>query len=199
LSSKSFGGILVLFAVERGVLWEGGRMETVFVLLAFLLLLGGVAGVFFPLVPSPLISWLGFLVCYWGWTGGPVTGGWLLGTTVPVLLAHGFEFVGSYFGARWFKATWRGGAGALLGGVVGPLVCFFLIPGAGVFLGVVLGPFVGALIGELLGKRKWAEAAKVGLGTVVGNLAAMLVKLSVASSLLAAFAALVAYQLWVGH
>ena len=37
-------------------------------------------------------------------------------------------------------------------------------------LGLLLGPLFGAVLGELLGGRKWLEAGKAGLGAILGIL-----------------------------
>ncbi|MDR2862386.1 MAG: DUF456 family protein [Puniceicoccales bacterium] len=169
-------------------------MEIWFCVLAFVLLALGLAGVFVPGVPSPAISWGAYLVCFLAWKEGPVNGWWLLAASGLTVFSHAFEFVGGYLGAKWFKATWRGATGALIGSIAGPLSGFFLPLPGGALAGLVLGPFVGALAGELLGRRKWAEAAKVGLGTVAGNLASMLVKLLVCLVLLAGFIALLVFH-----
>lgn len=161
-------------------------MEILIGLLTFFLVLLGPIGVFLPIIPAPFCAWLGYLLCFLCWENGPVGWGLFLFATILTLFAHLFEFVGSYFGAKWFGATWRGGLGALLGSIIGPLLFFFLpIPG-GVLLGLVIGPIVGAVAGELLGEREWGDVAKAGFGTVVGGLAAMLVKLLACLLLLAA-------------
>ena len=170
-------------------------METFVCVSAFLLLLGGVAAVFVPLVPTPLLSCSGMLLCFLGWPGGPVNGWLLLGAVALTAFVHAFEFAGGYFGAKWFGATWRGGLGALAGGLVMPLLLFVLLPGVGFLAGLFLGPFLGALVGELLGRREWREATKSGLGTVVGNLAAMLAKLAASLLMLVVFCGAVLYRL----
>ncbi|MDR2513188.1 MAG: DUF456 domain-containing protein [Puniceicoccales bacterium] len=170
-------------------------MEIFICVLSVLLLLSGVVAVFLPLVPTPLLSCLGVLVCFFGWPTGPVNGGLLCGAVVLTILVHVFEFLGGYLGAKWFGATWRGGLGALVGGVVLSILLFFLLPGVGFALGLFLGPFLGAIVGELLGRREWREATRSGVGTLLGNLAAMLAKLAVTLLMLAVFSGAVLYRL----
>jgi uncharacterized protein YqgC (DUF456 family) len=165
-------------------------METIICIFTFLFLLAGVAAVFVPGVPTPLLSWLGVLLCAVAWKGGPVNGILLAVATALTALAHIFEFVGSYFGAKWFGASWRGGLGAFAGGILGMIALLLLPVPGGVFFaiaGLFAGPFIGAVVGELLGNREWREAAKSGLGTVLGNFAAMLLKLAITLLLLAGF------------
>jgi uncharacterized protein YqgC (DUF456 family) len=165
-------------------------METLICIFTFLLLLAGVAAVFVPGVPTPLLSWLGVLLCALAWKGGPVNSTLLAVATVLSAFVHIFEFVGSYFGAKWFGASWRGGLGAFAGGILGMIALLLLPVPGGVFFalaGLFAGPFIGAVAGELLGNREWRDAAKSGLGTVIGNFAAMLLKLAVTLLLLAGF------------
>jgi uncharacterized protein YqgC (DUF456 family) len=163
-----------------------------------LLLAAGVAAVFLPGAPTPLISWLGVLLCYFAWQDGPVGGELFLAASLLTVSAHIFEFVGSYFGAKRFGATWRGGLGAFLGGVAGMLGLVFLPVPGGVVLTLFIvfaGPFVGAVAGELLGNREWRDAAKSGVGTLLGNLAALLVKLAVTLAIFAGFVVALAVHL----
>ncbi|MDR2982287.1 MAG: DUF456 domain-containing protein [Puniceicoccales bacterium] len=166
-------------------------MEVLVCIVAFLIILVGIIGVFAPMIPTPICAWFGYLICFIGWDQGPI--GWksFLLATVLTAFAHIFELVGSYFGAKWFGATWRGGVGALLGGIIGPLVCFFLIPGVGLLAGLIIGPVIGALTGEMLAGRNWGEASKAGVGTIIGNLSAMLLKLCICLFMLVLFIGLV--------
>lgn len=170
-------------------------MEILICFGAFLLVAVGTVGVFLPIIPSPLCAWFGYLLYFLCWENGPIGWSLFLFATALTLFAHLFEFVGSYFGAKWFGATWRGGLGALLGGIIGPLLCFLLpIPG-GVLLGLIIGPIVGAMTGELLGNREWGDAAKAGFGTIVGGLAAVLLKLLVCLLLLVTLIAATGWHL----
>ena len=172
-------------------------MEIAACIFALLLLLAGVVAVFVPGVPTPLLSLLGVVLCFFAWKSGPVNSILLAIATALTAFTHLFEFAGSYFGAKWFGASWRGGLGAFAGGILGMVALLLLPVPGGVFFavaGLFAGPFIGAVAGELLGNREWREAAKSGLGTVLGNFAAMLLKLAVALLLLAGFTvALVAH------
>jgi len=162
---------------------------------AFALLLGGVVAVFLP-VPTPLVSWLGVLVCFLGFNGtggGPV--GWkTLGiATALTVSAHTFEFAGTYLGAKWTGASAAGKWGALLGGFLGPLA-LLLLPLPGTFwLGLCAGPFIGALAGEVVFNNRTNTPAratvtggvKVGAAAALSNLAAFFAKFFVALLLFA--------------
>lgn len=70
-----------------------------------------------------------------------------------------FDFLGTALGAKKFGATWRGVAGAVLGGLIG---LFFSLPG------IILGPFVGATLFEMIGDKEFKKAAKAGAGALIG-------------------------------
>ena len=55
--------------------------------------------------------------------------------------------------------------------------------------GVLIGPFAGAVIGELFGGKKSAEAFKAGLGAFVGFLFSVVVKVSVCGYFIYSFVA----------
>src|SRR5437879_13655032 len=52
-----------------------------------------------------------------------------------MVIALGFDYFATVFGAKKFGATWRGAVGAVLGGMIG---LFFSLPG------IVLAPFLGS-------------------------------------------------------
>ena len=70
--------------------------------------------------------------------------------------------------------------GATLGGAIG---LFFGLAG------MILGPFIGAVAGELIARREWLRAGKVGIGTWLGLVAAAVVKVILAFMMIATFLA----------
>ena len=55
-------------------------------------------------------------------------------------------------------------------------------------IGLFVGPFVGALAGELMHGRELQQAAKVGFGTWLGIVLAVVLKLGLACAMLGVFA-----------
>lgn len=159
-------------------------MEVALIIGAFLLVLLGCIFVFLPGLPGPLVAWSGPLV-YFVFTPAP-EGEMLpfIGITSLVLsgiiavLTLIFDFVSGWWGAAKFGATWRGGLGALIGAIVGPIVFSPLGGIPGMLLGLVVGPIAGAVIGELLGGNNWRKSTRAGWGTLLGAIAAMVVKLA---------------------
>jgi uncharacterized protein YqgC (DUF456 family) len=67
--------------------------------------------------------------------------------------------------------------------VLGTFAGLFFAP-----IGLFIGPFIGALVGELLHSRDLGNAAKVGFGTWLGIVFAVVLKLGLAFAMLGIFA-----------
>ncbi|MGN0861224.1 MAG: DUF456 domain-containing protein [Candidatus Spyradosoma sp.] len=158
-------------------------MEITLIVIAFVLSLLGCVLVFVPGVPGPLVSWAGPLVYFVFSVAPPEEALSLIGVTslvvsgVLAVLTLVFDFLSSWWGAKKFGATWRGGLGALIGAILGPILLSPLGGILGALLGLLLGPLVGAVVGELLGGNDWRKSARAGWGTLLGTLAATVVKL----------------------
>jgi len=96
------------------------------------------------------------------------------------LLSLFIDFLLTAVGARKMGAS----RPALLGGVAGMVVGLFFGP-----FGLILGPFIGAFAGEYLAGRDISQAGKAGLGTWLGLLGGIAVKLTLCVAMLGIFAA----------
>jgi uncharacterized protein YqgC (DUF456 family) len=106
--------------------------------------------------------------------------GWVVIALLVLLCAASYavDFAASYFGAKRFGASKWGSFGAIVGAIVG---LFFG------FVGILVGPIVGALLFEFLRSRQLVAAGKAGWGTLLGNLAGMVVKLVIALAMIVIF------------
>lgn len=155
-------------------------METdaIFMLLAVALVVVGVIGTVLPALPGAPIVFLGLLLAAWVDHFEKV--GWFTLTVLAVLTALTFvvDFMAASLGAKRVGASWAALAGAALGMIVG---LFFSIPG------LILGPFVGAVLGEYLARKDWAQARRVGLGTWLGMLLGIAGKLALIFTMVGIF------------
>ena len=88
-----------------------------------------------------------------------------------LILSQVFEFLSGAAGARWFGGTRWGAAGALIGGIAG----IFFIP-----FGLILGPLIGSMFCEFVFAKKEVRPATVsGVGSVLGTVAGMVIKIMV--------------------
>ena len=94
-------------------------------------------------------------------------------------LSQTLEIVSGAVGAQWFGGSRWGALGALGGGVVG----MFFMP-----FGLLVGPLVGAMVCEIgFAKKATRPAAFSGVGSVVGTLAGMGIKLAIGAAMIVWF------------
>ena len=93
-------------------------------------------------------------------------------------LSVAVDFFATVVGAKRVGASGK----ALLGAAVGTLAGLFFGP-----IGLFAGPFVGALLGELWHSREIGQATKVRLGTWLGIVLGVVLKLGLAFAMLGLF------------
>lgn len=119
----------------------------------------GSLGTILPLLPGATFIFLGVLLhklilpTTFSW--------WIVGVIgILALISLAVDVLGGLLGAKLGGATKMGVIGGGLGGLVG---LFFGLPG------LLLGPFCGAMIGDLIAKRReLALLLKSGFGTTTG-------------------------------
>ena len=153
--------------------------QTILYMLAALLALVGLAGTVVPALPGLPLVFAGMLLA--AWAGGfEQVGVWivvLLG--LLTLLSFALDFWATAHGARRVGASRK----AVIGAVLGTFAGLFFFP-----VGLLVGPFAGALVGEMLHGREWRQATKVGFGTWMGVVLAVVLKLGLAFAMIGIFA-----------
>jgi uncharacterized protein YqgC (DUF456 family) len=129
----------------------------------------GLLGTILPFLPGTTII-LAAAIIHRLMLGPEKSVGWTcIGILVVLtLLSYGFDFLGGYFGAKYFGATRWGTFGAVVGAMVG---LFFGI------IGLFVGPVIGALAGEFIAGKRLIDAGRAGWGSLLGNLGGMFGKL----------------------
>ena len=147
-------------------------MELFWWLFAIALFALGLIGTIVPVLPGTTII-LAAAIIHRVVLGGEKSVGWktILVLVLLTLLSYMFDFLGSYFGAKYFGATKWGAFGAILGALVG---LFFGI------IGLFAGPVIGAAAGEFIAGKRMIDAGRAGWGSLLGNVGAMLAKLIIA-------------------
>jgi hypothetical protein len=153
--------------------------DSLWYLLAALLVLGGIAGSVLPALPGVTMVFAGLLVAAWAgdFTRVGVVTLVLLG--LLTLASFAIDFAATALGAKRVGATKLAVIGAALGTLAG---LFLGIPG------LILGPFVGAVAGELLSHGQVQQATRAGVATWVGLLFGTLAKLALVFTMLGVFA-----------
>lgn len=136
--------------------------------LGIVLIVIGLIGCVVPVIPGPPISFLGMLSLeYSRWGGFESDLLWTFGLIALVVTV--LDYIVPIWGTKKFGGSRAGIWGASIGLVVG----LFLGP-----LGILLGPFVGAFVGELTQKTQTEKALKAALGSFVGLLMGVGLKLA---------------------
>lgn len=152
-------------------------------LVALLVMVLGLAGAVIPGLPGVLLVFAA-AAGYAMLDGFEDFGaGWLVLMGVITAAATALDFIAQPAVARRFGASKWGLIGAVAGLVVG-----FVVGGP---LGALLGPLIGAVLLELLFGRTVRQAFRSGLGTAVGFVAAVVVDLTAALTIIGIFVVLV--------
>jgi len=154
-------------------------MELFWWLFAIVLFAVGLIGTVLPIFPGTTII-LAAAVIHRIMLGAEKSIGWkpIALLVLLTLVSYAFDFLGSYFGAKYFGATRWGMLGAIIGALVG---IFFGI------VGLFVGPVIGAVAGEFIAGKRMIDAGRAGWGSLLGNLGGMVGKLLIALVMIAIF------------
>lgn len=144
-------------------------MDIMLLCLGALLIMVGLAGSFLPVIPGPLTSWFGLLSLQytskieqdWNFLG------WTLAVALFIML---LDYLIPIWGTKAFGGTKAGAIGSTIGLIVG----LFFPP-----FGIILGPFIGAYVGELSKNANQKIAFKAAVGSFLGFLTGVALKLIV--------------------
>lgn len=131
----------------------------------------GVIGCILPVIPGPIVAFLGLVVVSIAqqWAVLPV---WLL--VVLGVAAVATTVLDSVLPSVASKRA-GAGSGGIWGSVIGMLIGTFLFPP----FGIILGAFFGALVGEMIFHRENKSPLRAAAAVFTGTLFAMLLKLLV--------------------
>lgn len=125
-------------------------------------------GLIYPVIPSSLFIWIGFLMYYFlinnmvlGWFFWSV----MLGLTIVLLFAD--VIANSYFVKRYGGSKW-GERGAAIAVIIGS----FIVPP----FGIIVVPFLTVLVIEMMQRNTFKQAFKTAIGSLLGFLGGSLVK-----------------------
>ena len=154
-------------------------MELLWWLITIILFAVGLIGTVVPVLPGTTII-LAAAVIHRIMLGPDKGVGWrTLSILVALTLAtYALDFLGGYFGAKYFGATKWGTFGAIIGALIG---LFFGI------IGLFIGPVVGAVAGEFIAGKRMIDAGRAGWGSLLGNVAGMVGKLLIALAMIVVF------------
>lgn len=148
--------------------------------IALLIMLIGIIGSIIPAIPSTTLVLLAAVV-HKLWFGAASLGiaplvALILLTAITLIL----DYVATMVGAKKLGGSWWGISGACLGALAGAFIPIF-------FVGIFIGTFAGAVCFEMFGGRELKEAARAGLGALIGLLAGAIGKLAGCIAMIAIF------------
>ena len=154
--------------------------ETLAWMVTSMLLMTGIAGVFLPILPGHLMIVIA-AVAHWTMLRGDSGVEWwtfvVLG--LLLLLSQVVEYLSGAMGTKWFGGSRWGAVGAVVGGLLGLLFMPW---------GLFVGPLAGAFLCEWLGAKKELKPATVsGVGSVIGTLAGLMLKVVIVMVMVAYF------------
>lgn len=151
-------------------------MNTVLIILAFIVAVIGLLGAVIPGLPGPPIAWIALLLMSFSSVADIST--W---TIVIMALVAIVVTVLDYIVPSWGAKKFGGSKGGVWGCNIGLVVSLLGLPlGPSGLLGVVFWPFLGAWIGELLSNKSGQEALRAAWGSVLGMLTGVLIKIAYA-------------------
>ncbi len=165
--------------MQSNGVWQGVGTGAAW-LVTISLLVAGAVGCVLPVLPGHLIILIA-AIAYRLMIGVESGLRWWSFAILIVLMAvsQAFEMFSGAAGAKWFGGTRWGAIGAIVGSIVG----MFFLP-----FGLLLGPLIGAFVCEIAVARKQSHhAAFSGVGSVVGTLAGMGIKIAVGILMIAWF------------
>ena len=146
------------------------NLSSIWYIVSFVLVFIGIAGSFLPVIPGPLVSWLGLFVL--GLATPIPENYYILGITFALSLALIIaDHIIPYVSSKKYGGSKYGGIGASLGLVIG---IFVPVPFA-----ILICAFLGAFLGEMTYKPDYQVAYKAAIGSFIGVIAADLLKLLV--------------------
>ncbi len=143
-------------------------MDTILLLIGFVCVIVGIFGSFLPVLPGPIISWVGLLLLYL--TEKVENNYWVLGISLFVVLVISIlDYMIPAKGTKKFGGSSYGIWGTNIGMIIG---IFVPIP-----FGFIIGAFIGAFVGELLyNSQDKNRALKAATGSLLGFLASSFIK-----------------------
>lgn len=142
-------------------------IDYLLIIIGILLLILGIVGSFLPVIPGPPSSYIGLLLLHLSRFAAfsPLS---LIILALATIVVTVLDYLIPIWGTKKIGGSKYGIRGATIGLVVG----LFFGP-----LGIIIAPFVGAFVGEMIYKNDFSYALKAGLGSLIGFITGIGLKL----------------------
>ncbi|MCM3740486.1 DUF456 domain-containing protein [Oceanobacillus luteolus] len=160
-------------------------MEIILWIIIIALFIGCFIGIVFPIIPSVLFIWLGFIIYHFGIDGGELnTLFWIAMILLTVVLVSSDIIANSYFVKR-FGGSKEGERAAAIAVIIGS----FITPP----FGIIYVPFIAVFLIELIMKRTVKQAFRASIGSLIGFLSGTAAKVILQLLMIAWFFILVIF------
>jgi uncharacterized protein len=142
-------------------------MESLWIIVGLLLVVLGILGSIFPLLPGPPLAYLGLLLQQFR-SIKPFSLQFMLIWAMIVGVVILLDYLVPIYGTKKFGGSKYG----IWGCTLGFIAAFWMGP-----WGIIFGPFIGAFIGEYIAQKDSKQATRAALGSFAGFLFGTLIKL----------------------
>ncbi|WP_117149234.1 DUF456 domain-containing protein [Paraliobacillus zengyii] len=136
-------------------------MDLIIWLLIIISFILSFVGIIYPIIPSPLVLWIGFLLYYFLINNDLSGFFWLAMIILTIILIVSDIIANSYFVKKYGGSKW----GERVAGI-GVIVGSFIVPP----FGIIIVPFFAVIVVEMLQKRSTKEALRAAIGSLLGFL-----------------------------
>jgi uncharacterized protein len=141
-------------------------MDNIWIILGVLLIILGILGSIFPLLPGPPLCYVGLLLQQFR-ADKPFSLQFMLIWGAIIIVVILLDYLVPIYGTKKFGGSKYG----IWGCTLGFIAAFWMGP-----WGIIFGPFIGAFIGEYLANKDSAQATKAAIGSFTGFLFGTLIK-----------------------
>ena len=143
--------------------------DILLLLLGFCFLVAGLIGCILPVIPGPPLSYIALLsLQFTRFADFSAKFLWIAAIVTAVVT------VVDYIVPAWGTKKFGGSRAGAIGSIAGVIIGLFFAP-----WGIIAGPFAGAVAGELLAGRDKNAALRSGIGSFIGFLFGVAMKLTV--------------------
>jgi uncharacterized protein YqgC (DUF456 family) len=143
--------------------------DYIFLAFAIVFMVLGIIGCLVPVLPGPPLSFIGLMLLHIS-RFGQFSSNVLITLGAITITVTLMDYIIPVWGTKKLGGSKYGTRGATVGLVIG----LFLGP-----LGIIVGPFIGAVVGEMIFKDDISYAIKAGIGSLLGFMAGIGLKLAV--------------------
>lgn len=143
-------------------------MEILYWIVIVLLFLLSFIGIIFPLIPSSLAIWAGFLLYHFLLDNMQLTAAFFISMAVLTLLIIAADILAN----RYFVKKFGGSKSGEYAGAAGVIAGSFIMPP----LGIILVPFITVFIAEFIQHGAVRPAFRASIGSIIGFLGGTLAK-----------------------